>query len=48
MTPRRKLLLGCLAMALAMVGECLLGFGIFGMTNAPPGRNGMAGEKNGS
>ena len=35
MTSRQKILLGCLAMLLAMVGDYLLGFGTFSMTNDP-------------
>ena len=34
-TSRRKILLGCLAMALAMIGDYLLGFGTFSMSNDP-------------
>ena len=33
MTSRQKILLGCLAMALAMIGDYLLGFGTFGTTS---------------
>ena len=32
---RQKILLGCAAMALAMIGDYLLGFGTFSMTNDP-------------
>jgi len=32
MTSRQKILLGCFAMALAMIGDFLLGFGTFSMT----------------
>ena len=35
MTSRQKILLGCLAMALAMIGDYLLGFGTFGMSGDP-------------
>ena len=34
-TSRQKILLGCAAMALAMIGDYLLGFGTFSMTNDP-------------
>lgn len=34
-TSRQKILLGCVAMALAMIGDYLLGFGTFSMTNDP-------------
>ena len=40
MTSRQKILLGCFAMALAMIGDFLLGFGTFSMTgdsNVPMG-----------
>ena len=35
MTSRQKILLGCVAMALAIIGDFLLGFGTFSMTNDP-------------
>ena len=35
MTSRQKILLGCFAMALAIVGDFLLGYGTFSMTNDP-------------
>ena len=35
MTSRKKLLLGCLAMVLAMIGDYLLGFGTFSISSAP-------------
>ena len=34
-TSRQKILLGCLAMALAIIGDYLLGFGTFSMTDDP-------------
>lgn len=35
MTSRKKILLGCLAMVLAMIGDYLLGFGTFSISSAP-------------
>ena len=35
LTSRQKILLGCAAMLLAMIGDYLLGFGTFGMTSDP-------------
>ena len=35
MTSRQKLLLACFAMALAIIGDFLLGYGTFSMTNDP-------------
>ncbi len=35
LTSRQKILLGCLAMLLAMIGDYLLGFGTFGMSTDP-------------
>lgn len=35
MTSRQKILLGCIAMALAIIGDMLLGYGTFSMTNDP-------------
>ena len=35
MTSRQKILLGCFAMALAIVGDFLLGYGTFSMTSDP-------------
>ena len=35
MTSRQKILLGCFVMALAIVGDFLLGYGTFSMTNDP-------------
>ena len=35
MTSRQKILLGCFAMALAIIGDFLLGYGTFSMTNDP-------------
>ena len=35
MTSRQKILLGCLAMVFAMIGDYLLGFGTFGMSGDP-------------
>ena len=35
MTSRQKILLGCFAMVLAIIGDFLLGFGTFSMTNDP-------------
>ena len=35
MTSRQKILLGCVAMALAIIGDYLLGFGTFSMTSDP-------------
>ena len=35
MTSRQRILLGCLAMAMAMAGDYLLGWGTFGMTDDP-------------
>ena len=35
MTSRQKILLGCFAMVMAIIGDFLLGFGTFSMTNDP-------------
>ena len=35
MTSRKKILLGCLAMVLAMIGDYLLGFGTFSTSSSP-------------
>jgi hypothetical protein len=35
MISRQKMLLGCFAMVLAMIGDFLLGYGTFSMTNDP-------------
>ena len=35
MTSRQKIMLGCFAMVLAMIGDYLLGFGTFSMTSDP-------------
>ena len=35
MTSRQKILLGCFAMVLAIIGDFLLGYGTFSMTNDP-------------
>ena len=35
LTSRRKILLGCLAMVLAMIGDYLLGFGTFSTSSSP-------------
>lgn len=35
MTSRKKILLGCLAMVLAMIGDYLLGFGTFSISSSP-------------
>lgn len=42
MTSRQKILLGCFAMGLAIIGDYLLGFGTFGMTNDPTVPMGIA------
>ena len=44
MTSRQKILLGCLAMVLAMVGDYLLGFGTFSVTSDPGLPLGIAGN----
>ena len=35
LTSRKKILLGCLAMVLAMIGDYLLGFGTFSTSSSP-------------
>ncbi len=42
MTSRQKILKGCLAMILAMVGDYLLGFGTFGTTSDPDAYMGIS------
>ena len=42
MTSRQKILLGCFAMVLAIIGDFLLGYGTFGMTNDPSVPMGIA------
>ena len=42
MTSRQKILLGCFAMALAIIGDFLLGYGTFSMTNDPTVPMGIA------
>ena len=42
MTSRQKILLGCFAMILAIIGDYLLGFGTFSMTNDPNAPMGIA------
>ena len=42
MTSRQKILLGCFAMALAIIGDFLLGYGTFSMTNDPGDHMGIA------
>ena len=42
LTSRKKLLLGCLAMVLAMIGDYLLGFGTIGTTSDPDAYMGIA------
>ena len=42
MTSRKKILLGCFAMILAMIGDYLLGFGTFGTSSAPDAYMGIS------
>ena len=42
LTSRKKILLGCLAMVLAMIGDYLLGFGTIGTTSDPDAYMGIA------
>ena len=42
MTSRQKILLGCFAMALAIIGDLLLGYGTFSMTSDPSVPMGIA------